>query len=187
MVAVGYISKVVVFDRDLYKPGHMVHRWVTLVTTNFVLHAKELAPIRSGELKAGISGDTHQVGERQVEGSIESAANHTMFVLRGTTGPIMTTRMFANPEGATSELWGVIDPKTGKFTRKHIKGAERKRHIVRNKGYWLRVRAGNGYSEHIAGSVSGQEANNFLADAWRRTARNHKAIRGRMPSFIANP
>jgi hypothetical protein len=186
-MAVGVLVNTVVFDRDLYKPGHMVNKWVHLVTQRFTSHAKDIAPHRSGELRAGISGSARQVGSRQVEGIIASRANHTMFVLRGTTGPIRTTRAFANPEGAYSELWGSIDPKTGKFTRRHIKGAERTRHKVRNKGYWLRVRAGNGYGQHIAFQVNGQEANNFLLAAWRRTAINHKAIRGKTPTFILHP
>jgi len=186
-MAVGVLTTVVVFDRDLYKPGHMVHRWMTLVTTHFVGHAIADAPVRSGELKAGISGDTNQVGDRQVEGTISSSAPHTLYVLRGTTGPIMSNRRWANPEGAYSKLWGSINPKTGKFTRRHIKGAERKQITVRNKGFWLRVRSGPEFDQHFALQVRGQEANNFLERAWRQTARNHRAIRGRAPSFIRNP
>jgi hypothetical protein len=177
----------VIFDRDLYKPGHLVHRWVTLVTERFVGHAIDLAPKRTGELAAGIRGATNQVGPRQVEGLISSSAPHTMYVLRGTTGPIMSRRAFANPEGAFSQLWGSIDPRTGKFTRRRVKGAERTIHSVPNKGYFLYVPS----SEYGPGgprlSVHGQEANNFLLAAWRRTAINHKAIRGKVPSWLLNP
>lgn len=185
-MAVGVLVKTVVFDQDLYKPGHMVNKWMHLVTQRFTSHAKDIAPHRSGELRAGISGSARQVGVRQVEGVIASRANHTMFVLRGTTGPIRSTRGFANPEGRQSELWGSVN-KAGKFTTRNIKGAERKQYKIKNPGYWLRVRAGNGYGEHIAFEVNGQHANNFLLAAWRRTANNHKAIRGKMPAFILHP
>jgi hypothetical protein len=186
-MAAAVLVKTVVFDRDLYKPGHMVHRWVTLVTERFTMHARTLAPKRTGELAAGIEGDTAQVGPRQVEGTIASHAPYTMYVLRGTTGPIMTKRAHANPDGAYSQLMGSIDPRTNKFTRRHIKGAERRLFSIPNKGYFLRL-PGDEYGPHlITMSVNGQEANNFLLAAWRRTANNHKAIRGKMPAFIMHP
>ena len=181
------LVKTVVFDRDLYKPGHMVHKWVTLVTANFTRHARDLAPKRTGELAAGIDGEATQVGPRQVEGTIASSAPYTMYVLRGTTSPITTTRYHANPSGAYSLLWGSKDPKTGKFTRKRIKGVERKRFSIPNKGYFMRVPASEWGPSVITSQVRGQAANNFLEAAWRRTGINHRAIRGRMPTFIRNP
>lgn len=184
-MAVGFLVKTVVFDRDLYKPGHMVHRWVGLVTTHFVMHAKERAPKRTGRLANGISGDTNQVGPRQVEGLIESTAPYTMFVLRGTTGPIMTTAGWASGGEPYTYLWGSIDPKTGKFTRRRIPGVRRKRHRIPKKGHWMRIPPSpEGSKPFYASQVAGQAPNNFLMGAWRATQHNHRAIRGRVPSWI---
>jgi|GEM_PF-2709613 len=187
MVAVGVFSRVVVIDRHLYRPGGQVHRWVTLASTHLSMYAKAECPVRSGELRRSIRSTTRQVGDRQCEGTLAVTANHTMFVLMGTTGPIMTTKRFANPEGAYVTLWGSINPVTKKFTRKHIKGAKRREYEVRVKGYHLRVRAGNGYNEHLAETVNGQAANNFLLRAWRKTARRHRPLSGGMPSSFLRP
>lgn len=189
------LVKTVVFDRDLYKPGHLVHRWTTLVTTHFTEHARVAAPKRTGEMAAGINGDTHQVGDRQVEGTIESPAPYTMYVIRGTgfptkgrEGRIYTTLGFGRRDGhGVVYLWGYKDPATGKFSRSGGARSERRRYAVRLKGHWMVLPPGGGFSKGWAFQVSGQEPNNFLAVAWRRTARNHRAIRGRMPSWISSP
>lgn len=179
----AHLSAVVIFDETLYKPGGQVHRWMTLLTTHFEEHAIAAAPQRSGDLRAGIHSHAQPVGIRQMEGTIASDAPHTMYVLRGTTGPITNRRMHANPEGAYSDLWGSIDPVTKKFTRRRIKGVQRKIYTVRNKGYWLAVGRDRLYPPtKIRGSVAGQEANNFLFAAWRATARTHPSLRGLAPN-----
>lgn len=186
-MAQAVLVKTVIFDQDLYKSGHMVNRWLGLMTSRFAEHARHYAPERTGRLREGISGEHRQVGERQVEGTIESTAPYTMYVLRGTTGPIMTRKAFANPGGATVTLWGSIDPATKKFTRRNIKGARRVQREVRVKGYYLKIPAYGDYEKFFALSVDGQEAQNFLVEAWRATARNHRSIRGAIPTFITNP
>lgn len=189
----GYLSTVVVFDQRLYmRPDGMVFSWCQKVTNRFGTEAVGYAPVRTGELKAGIHWNTIQTGERQVVGRIGSTANHTMFVLRGTgtpgkgrDGSIYTTRGFANPSGSVVTLWGVVDPKTNKFSRTG-KG-RRERHQVRVKGYWMVLPAWEHFKRGWADEVSGQEPNNFLLKAWRATARNHKALRGSVPSWISHP
>jgi hypothetical protein len=173
---------VVIFDEVLFKPGGQVHRWMTLVCRHFEEHAQRFAPVRSGELREGIHSEAHPFGLRQMQGTIASEAPHTMYVLKGTTGPIMATKMWNNPGGAYSKLWGSW-PKGGKFTRKRVAGEERRQYSVPNKGYWLAVGKQRLYPPTlIRGSVSGQEANNFLFDAWRATARTHPSLRGLAPA-----
>jgi len=190
-MATGVLVHTVVFDQAIYKPSGIVGRWMAGLTIKFETNARLLAPERTGRLKAGIHASSRPVGERQVEGLIGSSAPYSLFVLQGTTGPIMTTRAWNNPsvEGGFVTLWGSIDPKTGKFTRRHIKGAKRKRHQVPVKGYWMPIPAFSGEhgskGAHFAYSVRGQEANNFLLGAWRKTAVNHKVLRGRVPSWLA--
>ena len=65
---------------------------------------------------------------------------------------------------------------------------------VRAKGYWMPIpdmatRKFNPPGQgHWAREVSGQTAHNFLERAWRGTARDHRAIRGKgVPYFILNP
>lgn len=163
--------KVVVFDERLYHAHGEVYDWCHKITTAFTAFAVHYAPVRSGRLVAGIHGHVRQIGPRQVQGTIESTAPHTFYVLRGTKGPIMTDQAFANPGGATKVVHGPD-------------GFER---TVRVPGYWMPIPAWGGYRKRYAVSVSGQRPNNFLLKAWRATARNHKAIRGVEPDFIRNP
>lgn len=186
----GYLVKTVVFDQALYSPRGDVNRWVRLVTTNFGIHTREEVSkiTRSGALLAGIETASHQVGVRQVEGVIESRAPHTMYVLRGTTGPIMTDAQWKNPTGAIRMVWGYTDPRTKKVTRKKpYPGARRTQHPQGVKGHWIHLRADDHGPSGFYTEVAGQAANNFLLKAWRATARNHKAIRGKEPLFITNP
>lgn len=190
MPAVGVLVKTVVFDQSIYRRYGMAHRWLTSMTNEFTAFAEGYAPVRSGELVEGIHGDTEQVGERQIEGTIASEANHTMFVIAGTTGPIMADKLWAaggDPQAAYALLWGSIDPATGKFTRRNIPGAMRTVFSVGRKGYWMGVRP-TPHSYYAKKTprmfVAGQEPNNFLAKAWRATARNHSSIRGRIPDDV---
>jgi len=85
------ITSMVMFDETLYRPGGMVHRWMTGMVAKFVGHAIAAAPMRSGALKAGIEGEGHPIGPKQMQGMISSHAEHTMFVIAGTPGPIRST------------------------------------------------------------------------------------------------
>lgn len=182
-MASGVFTTVVIFDELLYKPGGQVHRWMTLLCKHFEMHAIEEAPERSGELKAGIWSAAVPYGIRQMRGTIASEAPHTMYVLRGTTGPIMADKMWDNPGGAYVKLWGYVDPVTGTFSRRATKGSKREQHNVRVKGYWLAVGKQRAWPPITPrGKVAGQEANNFLFRAWRLTARTHPSIRGLAPA-----
>lgn len=190
MAAVGVLVKTVVFDQSIYRRFGMANRWLAEMTDEFTGFAIAFAPERSGELRAGIHGDTSQVGERQIEGTIASEANHTMFVLGGTTGPIMSTKLWAaggDPEAAFQLLWGSIDPETGTFTRRTIPGVERTLRSVGKKGFFMGVRP-EPHSHYTRTTprmfVAGQEPNNFLFKAWRATSRNHSSIRGRIPTNL---
>lgn len=190
-MAEAVITRIVVFDDALYHGNGDVVKWCTKITNRFADEARHYAPVRSGELVAGISGATHTIGRRQVEGIIESRAPHTMYVLRGTTGPIMTNKGWANPNGAWTQVWGWAK-QGGGFTKnkgESAPGARRRQFPVRVKGYWMHVPATDdgGFKGGFFTEVSGQDANNFLLKAWRATARNHRAIRGPVPSFILTP
>lgn len=104
-MAGAVVTRVVVFDQSLYRATGDVGKWCRLITRHFTQHAIEKAPERSGQLRAGISGDSHQIGPRQVQGVIESSAPHTMFVLRGTSSPIMTNAHWDNPSGRGKGHW----------------------------------------------------------------------------------
>lgn len=178
-MAEAILVKTVIFDEGLYRAHGDIGRWVTLITRHFGEHAVRYAPIRSGELKAGIHWSSRQIGTRQVEGAIQSDAPHTLYVLRGTTGPIMTNLQFANPGGARILVWRDIKGKDGISRRQQIP--------VRVKGHYMPIPEGLGFDRFFATEVSGQHAQNFLLQAWRATARNHRAIRGVIPTFIGRP
>lgn len=188
-MATAYISKTVMFDQRLYSKGHLVDRWFTLLVTRFGEHARDSAPVRTGVLRAGINTDVDRIGPRTLNGTIESTAPYSLFVLRGTTGPIMSNKAWAaggDIEAAYRTLWGVW-PRGGKFSR--TGPGPRKQHRVPIKGYWMPVPKFKGSTAiSYQFSVSGQEANNFLLKAWAATARQHSVLRGvSIPTFIARP
>jgi hypothetical protein len=144
-MAFGAITDVVIFDEKLYRPGGMVHRWMTGMVAEFVANAIAAAPMRSGALKAGIEGSGHAIGPKQMAGHISSHADHSLAVIKGTHGPIRSTTP-GKRMAVGRNLWPPVTP----------------RH-----------------------EVSGQAANNFMFHAWRRTAWNHRSIRGiRMPDVF---
>lgn len=189
-MAVAYLDRVVIFDEHLYRPTGMVGFWMNKVTTRFVAEAITAAPKDTGYLAAGISGDVNQIGPKQVQGVISSDAPYTMFVIRGTgfpvkghEGRIYTTKGFRtrNIDDAYVSLWGVRN-RAGKFSRKGRGDGSyqgrRKQHMIRKKGYWLRLPfMSRGGKPLLLFSVRGQEPNNFLFEAWKITGYNHSAIR----------
>lgn len=188
------LVKTVVFSSRLYSKGHTVDRWFRKLVTDFELHAIESAPMRTGDLKDSISADVVRAGRTALSGRIGSGSDHAMYVLRGTTGPIMSRRLWAaggNPEAAFVELFGAIDPVTGKFTTRQVKGVKRTKHRIGRKGYFMGVRPvpHSTYTKTTARLfVAGQDPQNFLLDAWRKTARTHRVLRGAtIPTFILHP
>jgi hypothetical protein len=183
------LGAVVIFDELLYKPGGQVHRWMTLLCEHFEQHAVREAPMRTGDLRAGIVSEAVPFGPRQMRGTIASLSEHSLYVLRGTgtpvrgrAGSIFAKKMFANPEGAYVELWGYYDPISKRFSRRAVKGSRRERHRIRVKGYWMAFGPDEYGPRVITGQVAGQEPNNFLFAAWRATARTHPSLRGLAPN-----
>lgn len=148
-------SSLVIYDSVLFQRGHMIHRWANSVERRFVVNAKQAAPKRSGELAGGISGETFKSGPKHWQVHVHSDAPHTMYVLRGTTGPIMSNLGWAG---------GEVDERG------------------RLRGY-MRLQPGNGYGVLYRWSVSGQAANNFFDKAADATARRHPSLRGWDPAY----
>lgn len=190
------LTEVVIFDEHLYRPTGLVGFWMNKVTTRFGVEARAHAPVDTGELVAGISTASRQIGVRLVQGTITSNAPHTMWVIRGTgfpvkghEGRIYTTKGFVTRDimDAYVSLWGV-QRRGEKFTRKgrgdRSGPGRRQQHLVRKKGYWLRLPfPSRGGGPIMTFSVRGQEPNNFLYAAWRATARTHSAIGRRGAAF----
>lgn len=86
------LEAVVIYDSILFERGHMIRRWAEAVERNFTSNAKKAAPMRSGELIAGIYGSVSRTGVKHLETTIWSTAPHSLFVLKGTHGPITSTR-----------------------------------------------------------------------------------------------
>lgn len=81
---------VVIYDSILFERGRDVRRWAEAVERRFTNNARMKAPSRSGGLRAGIHGRVDREGPKYLTATITSEAEHTMYVLRGTTGPIMS-------------------------------------------------------------------------------------------------
>lgn len=186
-MAQATVTEVVVFTDKLYRGNGDVIKWCRKITNRFGFEVKRAVPVREGTLWEGIHWSTRRTGRKQVAGTLVSEAKHTLYVLRGTTGPISTNKFWANPGGAERLLWKNITTAGGKKVRKQI--------WVRQKGYYMPIPdidtwvfaplAGQG---HWATEVEGQSAQNFLVKAWVRTSYDHRALRGRrIPTFIRKP
>ena len=84
------------YDETMYQGTGLVRRrWANSIERNFVMWAQaeivSSGAVRSGELLLGIHGSVVRTGPRKLEVYIESQAEHSMWVIQGTTGPIMTT------------------------------------------------------------------------------------------------
>lgn len=177
------LGAVVVYDSVLYNRTGQVRRWADALNARFVLNAKNAAPMRSGELRAGISGEVTRIGPRHLQTVIESAAPHSLYVLRGTTGPIMSRRMW----GFSQKFPHLIAPRGAMFFGSNVAGSPSQGRInmqwMRENGYALRLRPGKGFGTTYALAVSGQEANNFFGVAADRTAVRHPSLRGFSPGY----
>lgn len=93
------ITSMVVYDSKLFERGHMIRRWAEGVERSFTRFAIEEAPINKrankgpgalpvGSLKAGIHGGVERIGPAFLQTIISSSAPYSLYVLRGTKGPI---------------------------------------------------------------------------------------------------
>lgn len=176
------LTTVHVNSADLYKTGHMAHRWFGTLSRRLSTFTKARAPKRSGRLRSGIHTKMSSVpSTRTIAIDWRSEVLYTTFVLRGTTGPIMTDKTFA-VTGGTGEfpnhgigtLWLYVP---GKWEGTLIPEAQ--------PGYWMHF-GGYGWPYVFRTAVNGQRANNFLMRGWNDTAHFHRAMRP-TPSFIRNP
>jgi len=167
---------VVTYASVMFNTGGNVRRWADSTQRGFTRNAKRFAPVRSGELRAGITGQVSRVGPKQLDAVISSTAPHTLFVLGGTTGPIYANRYwrFTQRTGLRVPRGGLVDPSMPYTSRWNFDW-------LREKGYMLKVREGNGYPQRYSLRVSGQEPNNFFGKAAEATAVRHPSLRGWYP------
>lgn len=150
------LGAVVIYDSVLFNRTGQVRRWADGVERGFTMNARRAAPYRSGDLVAGIHGYTERLGPKMIQAIIESTADHTWYVLAGTTGPIVSTRLLATgwsfgmPIGRKAPAMGPLPPHGG------------------HRGGFKKI-------------VSGQAANNFFDTAAEATARTHPSLRGFHP------
>jgi len=173
------LTSLVIYDSVLFEVGHHVSRWANSVERGFVMHAVNEAPMRSGELRSGIHGESFRSGVKHWEVHIHSDAEHSLYVLRGTTGPIMSNRMWNFRERFPYVPGGL--PRVGRvpiIRNGATVGFKPDLKALHAHGYALRVREGNGFEERFALSVSGQMANDFMGRAAQATARRHSSLRG---------
>jgi hypothetical protein len=147
----------VMFDEVMYQGHGIVRRWMNAVMANFHAYAFEFCPKRTGNLASTIETSVTTTGPRQVDGVIQAGgpqAPYADFVIRGTTGPIMSDKAFGMQAGFRYDL---------------------------GPGYLMPLPPGgkaNGpqYPGGLHYMVSGQTASNFLFRAWAATGRRHRAM-----------
>jgi hypothetical protein len=155
----------------MYHGNGIVIRWVQRVTRHFARSARHFAPRRSGQLKAGILPGTPRNPLRKVvKGTIASSAPHTMYVLRGTHGPIMSNALWAVGGPDSPAAYRVVWRRSGRA----------KPHAVRvpRKGMQMAVGRNLYPPETPMWTVKGQAANNFMLKAWAETATVYPQLRG---------
>jgi hypothetical protein len=163
------VERVVVIDQHLYVGGGQVHRWFSRVGNNMYHNIVAEAPIRTGDLKAGITPALiqHEGTLRVLGFKIESTAPHTHYVIDGTAhngeGYIYSTKSQANPEIRERMLAG-----------ERVSEEE-------SRGMWMVIEDG-GPKFHL--QVRGQRANNFMLAGYNRTARTHRSLHPIFPGFI---
>lgn len=175
--SIGYtLEALVIYDSRLFNRTGHVREWAERLERRFVANSKQAAPKRTGLLAGSIWGVVNRVGPVHLETLIHSDAPYSLFVLKGTTGPIMANRLYRF-QGRT----GIEFPRGG---RRYVNGRfVPEMGFLKANNYLLKVRAGNGFPQTYRISVSGQEANNFFADAATATARRHSSLRGFDPGY----
>lgn len=172
------LTKTVVFDERMYSGRGVVNVWLRRLTAAFVVHAKTAAPVNKrpntghgapGALMRSIEGDVSRIGVRQLTGNVSVNVPYALFVLRGTRGTIYSRKGFRFATGADRRLTGPF-----KIIERKTKGPMERG----KKGYFMRlpINPGLGRSKIYHFRVRGQEANNFLIDAFNATARTHRSL-----------
>lgn len=164
----GYtLNVIIVQDEKLFAPTGDIGRWAQAVSLEFTANVHAAAPFNKrqiksranahepvGSLRRGISGDLTRTSIRQFRINVTSSASYTLHVLFG------TSRIYAKsgrvPKG---------EPGAGQF-----------RDIGFEEG-GMYIPIGMGHKAMMKQSVSGQRANNFLDQGFRRTAATHSSLR----------
>lgn len=195
----GVLVKVVVFDQSLYIGTGLVNKWMVGVTESFGINARLEAPVNKrantghgapGLLRSSISTSVNRVGPRQITGDVSVNVPYALYVLRGTTGPIFSTKGFRYANSLDKRLTGPYR----RVTRKTHQGPGGKggrgrgTYLVGKPGYFMKLPGnpafGGNSKYHYA--VSGQRANNFLIKGYDRTARSHRALQPMAPGFLTS-
>jgi hypothetical protein len=164
-MAVAVMTRVVIVDGALYRPRGLVWVWTRKVGTKFGNNTRAAVRSRTGQLRKGIRVTYRKPATKKIQATIGSTAPHTMYVLRGTHGPIMSNALWAMPgHESNPEAWRMLS--TGR--------------MVPRKGMTMAVGRNPFGPVTPMFRVSGQAANNFFYKGWVKTALAHPAI-GKVP------
>lgn len=170
------LESIVIFDSKMYVGNGTVRRWMDGLTLKFGVNARRYAPIQTGELRAGIDTEVRLTAPKFLEGRISSTAPYSLYVIRGTSGPIMSNRLWnahrAKPDVPLHLLAYNRSKKTGRGGPK--------------RGMVMTFIGKTGVVHAL--EVRGQASNNFLLEAWNATARTHRSIRPvSIPTNVSHP
>jgi len=164
-MAAAVLTRVVIIDGALYRPRGLVWVWVRKVGTKFGANTRAGVKSRTGKLKRSIRVTYRKPGTKKIQATIGSNMPYVLYVIRGTTGPIMSDALWnlpgheKNPQAWTVNAAGKRVPAPGMTM-----AVGRNRHPPVTPKF----------------RVSGQDANNFFYTGWQKTARQHPAI-GKVP------
>jgi len=180
------VTKLVMFDERMYHGNGIVKNWADKITHTIEAGAIERCPVRSGEMKASISGSAITTGPRQINCTISVGTDHATYVLLGTgfpgkgaAGRIYSRKRWAMGGPGVSayeELWK--DASSRWNPTRNTPRPTRAKSSVPKKGFFMHLPAEHGFKGGWYSEVAGQDPNNFLARAAKAASRNHKALRG---------
>lgn len=182
----AYVTKLVMFDERLYRGNGDVKRWADKITAKIEMFAIEKCPVRTGEMKASISGSAMTTGPRQINCTISVGTDYATYVLHGTgfpgkgrEGMIYSRKRWAMGGPMASPYQELWKPANSKWNpTRHSRRPIRAKSSVPKKGFFMRLPAEYGFKGGWYSEVHGQDPNNFLAKAAKAASRNHKALRG---------
>jgi hypothetical protein len=175
------VTKLVMFDERLYRGNGSVKNWADKITHTIEAGAIARCPVRTGEMRASISGSAMTIGPRQINCTISVGTDHATYVLHGTGFPGKGDAGFIYSAGrwaaggpaadSTVMLWKTV-------TNKRTGTTYRGKVPIRKKGFFMKLPAEHGFAGGWYDEVHGQKPNNFLAAAAKAASRNHRALRG---------
>lgn len=179
-MATGFFTRIAIADERLYHDGGDVKEWLRGVGKEMSRNSKAACPVRTGNLKRSVRMSIRgSLGVKLVETTIGTNMPYANYVLKGTTGPIMSDKLWS--------YGGVLRKGRGLVKisyRRRNKKTNRMKTFYRwvpEPGTALAVGRNPWPPVTPRFEVRGQRPHNFLARGYRLTAARHPGLPSNSP------